>query len=63
MEERNMSATPPDRAPAVKLDAEGMADPLSFAGGFLALFAARTDEGGGKEASRDLWRVSCACES
>lgn len=62
MLERNMSATPPDRAPAVKLDAEGR-DIASFCVGFFTLFAARTDEGGGKDARRERRRVSCAWES
>lgn len=62
--DRNMSATPPDRAPAVKLDAEAREfDPMSRCGGLRALLAARTDEGGGKEARRERRRVSWACES
>lgn len=63
MLERNMSATPPDKAPAVKLDAEGT-DPVPSRGpDFLPLFAATTVDGGGKDASLDRCFVSWACES
>ena len=63
MLDKNMSATPPDNAPVVKLDAEGI-DPVPSRGtDFLPLFAATTVAGGGKDASLDRCFVSCACES